>query len=90
MIYESLIWCTSLLAGLHEYGSTHGIAQVLLAGIVLDYRTTAHNGMVGGVVFLAIIGVPSMSIVGTNHERMLYAHGKVFKVGIAASTLLGH
>ena len=90
MVHEGLVWSTSLLASLHEHAGTHGIAQVLLAGVVLYHGTSAHYGMVGGVVLLVVVGVPCMCIVGAHHEGVLHAHGKVLEVRSAGLALPCH
>ena len=60
---------------LHAYAGKDGcrgcIAGVLLCGIELDDRSAAQDGMIGGVVLVAIVRMPSVGIICRYHEGFL-------------------
>ena len=70
MVDKVLARHACLAAYLCEDGCRNGITGIFLRGIELDDRTSAQHGVVGGVVLLAIVGMPGMGIVGRNHEGL--------------------
>ena len=71
VVHEVLNGHFGLAAYLCKDRCAVGIGHVLLVGIYLDHRTASHHGVVRRVVLLGVVGMQSMSHVGTYHERTL-------------------
>ena len=48
------------------------VAGIFLRGVKLDHGTAAKHGVVRGVIFLRIVGMPCVGVVGRDHERTLH------------------
>ena len=64
MVDETLARYACFLANACEDGGRNGIARILLGGIELDDWSTSQHRMIGWVIFLRIVRMPSVGIVG--------------------------